>query len=53
VGLVGYAAKALKSGGVKLDPDLAMGIAVPVVIALAAIGIRNIRKHLSEDGGEA
>ena len=53
VGLVGYAAKALKSGGVALDPELAMGIAVPVVIALAAIGIRNIRKHLAEDNTES
>ena len=52
VGLVGYAAKALKSGGVAIDPDLAMGLAVPVVIALAAIGIRNIRKHLAEDSAE-
>jgi uncharacterized membrane-anchored protein len=53
VGLVGYAAKALKSGGVAIDPDLAMGLAVPVVIALAAIGIRNIRKHLAEDNVES
>jgi uncharacterized membrane-anchored protein len=52
VGLVGYAAKALKSGGVAIDPDLAMGLAVPVVVALAAIGIRNIRRHLAEDSAE-
>lgn len=53
VGLVGYAAKALKSGGVKIDPELTMGLAVPVVITLAALGIRNIRKHLRDDGKES
>jgi uncharacterized membrane-anchored protein len=53
VGLVGYAAKALKAGGVALDPELAMGIAVPVVILFAAIGIRNLRKHLAEDSAES
>lgn len=53
VGLVGYAAKALKSGGVHLDPELAMGIAVPIVLVLAAIGIRNIRKHIQEDSAES
>ncbi len=51
VGLVGYTAKALKAAGLPLNPDLAMGIAVPVVILLAAFGIRNIRKRLSLDGG--
>ena len=53
VGLVGYAAKALKSGGLPLDPELAMGIAVPIVVVLAAIGIRNLRKHLQDDNGES
>ncbi len=52
VGLVGYAAKALKSAGLNVDPTLAMGIAVPIVITLAALGIRNMRKRLHEDSGE-
>lgn len=53
VGLVGYAAKALKSGGLALEPDLAMGIAVPVVVALTALGMRRVRKRLQEDGDES
>jgi uncharacterized membrane-anchored protein len=52
VGLVGYAAKALKSAGLHVDPDLAIGLAMPLVILLAAFGIRGIRKRLSLDPGD-
>ena len=31
VGLVGYAAKAMKASGVHVEPDIAMGVAIPVV----------------------
>lgn len=44
VGLVGYAAKALKAGGVAIDPDLVTGTAIPLVVVLAAIGVRLIRR---------
>jgi uncharacterized membrane-anchored protein len=43
VGLVGYAAKALETAGSRFDPDLAMGIAVPVVAVLVALAIRRVR----------
>ena len=44
VGLVGYAAKALKTGGAwHVEPDLAQGIAVPVVAALVAWGLHRVR----------
>jgi uncharacterized membrane-anchored protein len=52
VGLVGYAAKALKASGARIDPDLAVGLSVPLVILLAAFGIRKIRRHLADDGGD-
>lgn len=52
VGLVGYGAKALKASGVHIDPDLAIGIAVPFVVLFAAYGVRHIRKHLKDDGEE-
>ncbi len=52
VGLVGYGAKALKAGGLPVNPDLAMGAAVPVVILLAAFGIRNIRRRLTVESGK-
>lgn len=43
-GLVGYTAKALKSLGVPVNPDLAIGVAIPVVAILVALAIRKIRK---------
>ncbi|MCC6609351.1 MAG: DUF3422 domain-containing protein [Burkholderiales bacterium] len=46
VGLAGYAAKALKSAGVALDADLVMGISIPVVAVLAALGVRHIRRRV-------
>jgi uncharacterized membrane-anchored protein len=51
VGLIGYAAKALKAGGLHLDPELVVGAALPLVILFAAFGIRGIRKRLTLDGG--
>jgi len=53
VGLVGYAAKGLKSVGLAVDADLAMGISIPVVAALAALGVRHIRRTVvrAERGG--
>jgi uncharacterized membrane-anchored protein len=47
VGLVGYGAKALKAEGLKLDPELAMGLAIPVVLGLTAFGIHRIRASVA------
>ena len=47
VGLVGYAAKGAKAGGVPLDPELAMGISVPIIALLAAHGVRSIRRSVA------
>lgn len=47
VGLVGYGAKALKTLGAPIDANLAMGIALPLVILSAAFCVRNIRKHIA------
>jgi uncharacterized membrane-anchored protein len=46
VGILSYAFKALKSAGVKVDPDLLVGISIPVVIFAVAIGIEGVRKRL-------
>ena len=51
VGLVGYAAKGLKSTGVSVNPDLAMSIAIPVVAILAALGVRSIRRAVTRSAG--
>ena len=44
VGLVGYAAKGLKAGGMHLEPELIMGLSVPVIAGIAWIGIQRIRR---------
>jgi uncharacterized membrane-anchored protein len=49
VGLVGYAAKAMKASGVHLEPDIAMGVAIPVVAALVALALRRVRRRLHND----
>ncbi len=49
VGLVGYAAKALKSAGYAIDPDIAMGVAIPLVALLAAVGICYVRRSVAKE----
>lgn len=50
VGLVGYAAKAAKSAGLPADPEIAAGIAVPIVVVLVALGMRRARRAVSHAG---
>ena len=45
--LVGYLAKSVEAGGVPLNPDLVVGISVPVVALLVAFGVRSIRKRIA------
>jgi uncharacterized membrane-anchored protein len=42
--LVGHAAEALKAVGVHVEPDLAIGISIPIVAVVAWLGIHHIRK---------
>ncbi len=54
VGLVGYAAKALKSGGVALNSEIVTGASIPVVAILIALGVRRVRRMVTrtpEAGG--
>jgi uncharacterized membrane-anchored protein len=44
VGLTGYAAKGLNALGVRLNPDLAMGASIPIVLAVTALGVRRVRR---------
>ena len=46
VGLVGYLAKAGKAGGLPLQPDLAVGIAIPVVALAVMLALRRARRRL-------
>lgn len=50
VGLLGYLFKALKEGGLlPLDPGVATGLSVPVVLLLVFLVVRRIRKGHTED----
>jgi uncharacterized membrane-anchored protein len=44
VGLVGYGAKAIKATGVAINPDIVTGVAIPIVVVIAALGVRHIRR---------
>jgi len=53
VSLVGVIAKSIKAAGVGWDPELVMGIAVPIVAAAVFGGVHRVRKALEgeEKGG--
>ena len=44
VGLVGYTAKAVKAAGAPVNPEIVTGIAIPIVVVVAALGVRHIRQ---------
>ncbi len=48
VGLVGYVAKAVKAAGYPVDVELASGIAIPIVLVLAALGVRYVHRTVRE-----
>lgn len=45
VGLLGYLAKAGKAGGIDVDPDLAVGIALPLVALAVLLALRRARRR--------
>jgi len=47
VGLVGYAAKGAKAAGAPVNPELAMGLGIPLVAVLVALGVRRIRRAVA------
>ena len=42
-GLAGYIAKAAKAGGVRIDPDIAVAVVIPVVTVLLIAVLRRVR----------
>jgi uncharacterized membrane-anchored protein len=48
VGLVAYGAKALKAAGLRVEPDLVAGMAIPLVAALALFVVRKVRRHVTD-----
>ena len=49
VGLVGYLAKGARAANAPVDPDIAMGISIPIVAGLMALGLRKTRRLLDHD----
>jgi len=47
VGLVGYAAKGAKVVGLPINPEVTMALAIPVVLGLVVLGVRQVRKLVS------
>ena len=47
-GLVGYLAKGIKAGGLRLEPDMVVSIAVPVLAVLAFFMVRRARRRAAE-----
>jgi uncharacterized membrane-anchored protein len=46
VGLVGYAAKALKALGLVVNAELVMGLSIPLVASIVALGLRRIHRTM-------
>ena len=44
VGLIAYAAKAAHGAGIKVDPDIVTGLAIPVVVALVWFAVWRLRR---------
>lgn len=50
VGLCGYLFRALETAGVRLDKDIATGVAIPIVAGAVWYGLRRYRKSLVKSG---
>lgn len=46
-GLAAYLAKAAKAGGLRIDPDLAVGAIVPVLAVVVLLGLRRARHRIA------
>jgi len=46
IGLLGYAGKAAKAAGLPLNPDIATGLLVPLVVAAVWLGLRRMHKRM-------
>lgn len=52
LGLVAYAAKGMKSWGLPIDTDIAVMLALPVILMVAFLGLQRLHKSLAKDGDD-
>ncbi|MBK1700743.1 DUF3422 family protein [Thiococcus pfennigii] len=52
VGLIGYVLKALEAKGLPVDASIDLGLAVPVVVGLAWLGLRLMKRRLLQEHGD-
>ena len=52
-GLIGYVSKGLKASGLRIDPDLVVGVAIPLVGGLAVLVLRRARRKALVSGAGA
>jgi uncharacterized membrane-anchored protein len=48
-GLIGYLAKAARSAGSQIEPDVAVGVSIPIVAAFMVWTVRRMRKKLKAE----
>jgi len=49
-GLIGYLAKAARGAGLRIEPDLAVGVSIPVVAGILLFALRRNRRRLKLEG---
>ncbi|KNZ32865.1 MAG: hypothetical protein AD742_09135 [Methylibium sp. NZG] len=47
-GVIGYLAKGLKAGGARIDPDLVVGAAIPLLALGLVLGLRRARRRITQ-----
>jgi uncharacterized membrane-anchored protein len=46
-GVIGYLAKGLKAAGMHIDPDLTVGLLIPVIAVLVMVGLRRVHRRIA------
>ena len=53
VGLIGYLAKAGKTAGLDIQPDLVTGFSIPIVALVIAFGIHHLKEKATKGDEES
>jgi len=49
-GLVGYLAKGLKAAGMHINPELCVGISIPIIATVTALGVSRVHRMVARSG---